>query len=297
MMLWSKVMIESDEPTDMAQRKQRLAGVFDRAAPTYDRVGPRFFSHFGRRLVELARIPSRARVLDVATGRGAALFPAIEAVGPHGHVTGIDLSEAMVQETAEEIRRLKLENAEVRQMDAEHLPFPDASFDYVLCGFTIDYFPQLEQAMSEFRRVLKPNGHICVSAWDKSWGEQWNWFYEIVEAYLPPEPETNQATESDTVSPHTPEGLGAILKAAGFNNIQIFSEAAEFVYSTDEEYWSTLWSHSRRETLEEIERITGTEGLGKFKSEIFRKLGDIKQTDGLHQLFPALIGLATRPPA
>ena len=290
-------MIESDEPTDMAQRKQRLAGVFDRAAPTYDRVGPRFFSHFGRRLVELARIPSRARVLDVATGRGAALFPAIEAVGPHGHVTGIDLSEAMVQETAEEIRRLKLENAEVRQMDAEHLPFPDASFDYVLCGFTIDYFPQLEQAMSEFRRVLKPNGHICVSAWDKSWGEQWNWFYEIVEAYLPPEPETNQATESDTVSPHTPEGLGAILKAAGFNNIQIFSEAAEFVYSTDEEYWSTLWSHSRRETLEEIERITGTEGLGKFKSEIFRKLGDIKQTDGLHQLFPALIGLATRPPA
>ena len=290
-------MIDSDEPTDMAQRKQRLAGVFDRAAPTYDRVGPRFFSHFGRHLVELARIPSRARVLDVATGRGAALFPAIEAVGPHGHVTGIDLSEAMVRETAEEIRRLKLENAEVRQMDAEYLQFPDASFDYVLCGFTIDYFPQLERAMSEFRRVLKPNGHICVSAWDKAWGEQWNSFYKIVEAYLPSEPETNQATESDAVSPHTPEGLRAIPKAAGFDNIQIISEVAEFVYSTDEEYWSTLWSHARRETLEEIERITGTEGLEKFKAEIFRKLGDIKQTDGLHQLFPVLVGLATRPPA
>ena len=291
----------SDEPTDIAQRKQGVAGVFSRAAPNYDRVGPRFFSHFGRRLVEIAQIPNGAQVLDVATGRGALLFPAAESVGPHGRVIGIDLSETMVQETTQELARLKISpNVEVRQMDAEHPLFPDRSFDFVLCGFAIFYFPRLDHAMSEFRRVLKPHGHICVSTWATLWGKQWNWFYEIVKAYLPPEPETNQATESDTVSPpvfDTPEGLEAILKAAGFDNIQIFPEAAELVYSTEEEFWSTLWSHSRRETLEDIERIRGTEGLEKFKAEIFSKLGDIKQTDGIHQLFPALIGLATRPQA
>ncbi len=58
--------------------KENVAGLFDRVASTYDRVGPRFFSHFGRRLVELAQIPSGADVLDVAAGRGAVLYPAAD---------------------------------------------------------------------------------------------------------------------------------------------------------------------------------------------------------------------------
>ena len=88
---------------EIGQNKQAVAGLFGRAASTYDRVGPRFFCHFGRRLVEVARIPKGARVLDIATGTGAVLLPAIDAVGPQGYVTGIDLSEEMVQKASEEI--------------------------------------------------------------------------------------------------------------------------------------------------------------------------------------------------
>lgn len=289
------------EPSDVSQAKQQLAEIYDRAAPTYDHVGPRFFSHFGRRLVEIARIPDGSGVLDVATGRGALLFPAAEFVGLQGRVIGIDISEAMVQETARELARLKASpNVEVRRMDAEHLQFPDESFDFVLCGFSIYFFPQFDHAMSELRRVLKTGGHICVSTWERAWGGQWDWFYAIADAYLPPQPETDQAAESDTPSPRvfsTPGGLKAILDAAGFEDTQVFSETAEFVYSTEEEFWSSLWSHSRRETLEEIERVTGTEGLERFRLEVFKKLGDLKQADGFHQLCPALIGLATKPPA
>lgn len=68
-------MSNNNESSEMSQQKQQVSGLFDRVANTFDHVGPRFFSHFGRRLVELARIPSGAHVLDVATGRGAALFP------------------------------------------------------------------------------------------------------------------------------------------------------------------------------------------------------------------------------
>lgn len=288
-----------NEPSEMGKRKQRVSGIFDRAASTYDHIGPRFFSHFGRRLVEIAQIPGGSKVLDVATGRGALLFPTAESVGPHGHVIGIDLSEIMVQETTKELARMKISpHVEVRQMDAEYLQFPDESFDYVLCGFAIFFFPQLYQAMSEFRRVLKPKGHICVTTWDKLLYEQWNWVNEIIKTYLPPEHETNQATESDSASQpvfDTPEGLGAIINAAGFDNIQISSEAAEFVYPTDEEFWSTLWSHGMRETMEKIEQAAGTDGLQRFKSDIFKKAGAIKQTDGLHQLFTVLVALATKP--
>jgi hypothetical protein len=74
--------MSNNEPFDVAQRKQKVSGVFSQVAVTYDRVGPRVFSHFGRRLVALAQIPSGAYVLDVATGRGAVLFPAAKCVGP-----------------------------------------------------------------------------------------------------------------------------------------------------------------------------------------------------------------------
>lgn len=285
-----------NEPPEITRRKQRVSKMFDGAAATYDQVGPRFFTHFGRRLVEIAQVHPRAKVLDVATGRGAVLYPAAKAVGPQGRVIGIDLSEKMVLETSKEIVGKKLSlNVEMRQMDAERLQFPDEAFDYVLCGFAIFFFPQLYKAMAEFRRVLKPDGQIGVSTFDALFYRGWDWFYEIVETYLPSEPEETRETETDNDSQpifDTPEGVKAILNAAGFDDVQIFSETAEFVYETEEEFWATLWSHGARETLKRIEQETGSDGLQKFKLDVSKKLRAIKQTDGFHELIPVHIGLA-----
>jgi len=288
-----------NKASDIEQSKLRVSVIFNGAASTYDHVGPRFFSHFGRRLVEIAQIPRGSKVLDVATGRGALLFPAIESVGPQGNVTGIDLSEMMVQETNNELLRKGMpSNVQVQQMDAENLQFTDDLFDYVLCGFAIFFFPQLEQAMAEFRRVLKPAGHICVSTFDKLFDEEWSWFDEIVEIYIPPEPEITQAIESNSDSQpvfDTPEGLTAIMSAAGFDDIHIFTETAEFNYATKEEFWSTLWSHGSRGTLEKIEQEIGTDGLHNFKLDVFKKMSAIMQPDGFHQLIPVHVCLATKP--
>lgn len=290
--------MSNNESSETSHRKQQVSDLFDRVSATFDHVGPRFFSHFGNRVVELAQIPKGAHVLDAATGRGAVLFPAAESVGTQGYVIGIDLSEGMVQETAKELARLGISsNVEVRQMDAEHLQFPDESFDYVLCAFGIFFFPQLDRAMSEFRRVLKHNGRIVVTTWEKSWDEHWGWFDELVKTYLPPKPEASEPAESDSASQpvfDTPEGLETILNKAGFADIQIVFEAADFVYATEDEYWSTLWSHGARVSLEKIEQSTGTNGLQRFKSDVFKKAQTIRQTDGSHQLFPVLFALATK---
>ncbi len=288
----------NNRSSDIAQMKQQVSGVFDRAATTYEHIGPRFFSHFGRRLVELIQMPIGATVLDAATGRGAVLFPAAEFVGTQGHVTGIDFSEMMVRETAREIAHLgALPNTEVHQMDAENLQFPDKSFDYVLCSFAIPFFPQTYLALSEFRRVLNPKGRIGVVTWDKALNEYWR-FDEIVKAYLSPEPEANQETKSNSLPQpvfDTQEGLRAMIDAAGFIDIQVISETAEFIYANKEEFWSTLWSHGMRGTLEKVEQVTGSDGLRRFKADVFKKAEAIKKTDGIHQLFPALFTLATKP--
>ena len=148
---------------DPSSRKAEVRTQFNAVAADYD-AGPGAFAHFGRRLVDVAAIASGNRVLDVASGRGAVLFPAAEMVGASGDVIGIDLAEEMVRATNEDAARLGL-RVRVQLMDAEHLDFPDAAFDRVLCGFGIMFFPNQERALREFHRVLDPGGQPAVSTW------------------------------------------------------------------------------------------------------------------------------------
>jgi ubiquinone/menaquinone biosynthesis C-methylase UbiE len=164
-------------------KEEDTAALFDRAAQTYDRVGPQFFSHFGRRLVELVGIQPGSRVLDVASGAGAILLPAAEQVGPKGLVVGIDLADSMVERLGQEIAHRGVLQAQARFMDAQHLEFPDASFDYVLCGFALDMFPDPDQALSELRRVLQSGGRLGLTlspGWWWEGDERWGWHAELL---------------------------------------------------------------------------------------------------------------------
>ena len=78
--------------------KAGVAGVFDRAAATYDQVGVEFFQPIGRFLVSRTDPQPAERVLDVGCGRGASAIPAAEAVGPTGSVLATDLAPSMVKE-------------------------------------------------------------------------------------------------------------------------------------------------------------------------------------------------------
>ena len=76
----------------MRDHKKWVSEIFDKAAPEYGKKSSAFFSYFGKRLVEQVQIPSNAQILDVATGRGAVLFPLAEALGSSGKVVGIDIN-------------------------------------------------------------------------------------------------------------------------------------------------------------------------------------------------------------
>ncbi len=289
-------MRDSEQP-EVEQTKRQIAAVFSRAAPTYDQVGPQFFAYYGRRLVDVAQIPNGATVLDIASGRGAVLFPAAERVGPLGRVIGIDLADAMVQATTQELARQHVTNAEVRHMDAEHLVFPDASFDYVLAGFSIFFFPQLDRALSEIRRVLKPYGHIGMTTWGPD-DNRWQWLGELFNTYLPPQADVPQSSETQQlIRPdfRSRTGLEAVLRAAGFVDIQVVEEQVEFVYRSEEEWWLTQWSHGMRGRLEQIENTAGLGALDQFKADAFKEMQVVRQPDGFHHLIPALFTLASKP--
>jgi ubiquinone/menaquinone biosynthesis C-methylase UbiE len=253
---------------DSQNKKDTLRGVFTRSASSYERI--RYFPIFGAWLVETAQIPEGAHVLDVACGRGAVLFPAAERVGPKGRVIGIDLADGMARETQLEIERRGLKQAEARQMDAEHLTFPDSSFDFVLCGFSLQFFPHLVEALSEFKRVLKPGGRIVVTTWGGD-DERWSWYDDLREVY-------GAVVKLGSQSLDTPEEIQRWFSQAGFVETRINTKELDMVFLDEEEWWNMEWSISGRAGLEKL----SPKELERFKAEAFEKVQNQKQADGFH---------------
>ena len=288
------------ELTTLEQKKAALAGVFDRASTTYGQVGPGYFAYFGQRLVEYAGLLPGMRVLDVACGRGAVLFPAAQAVGSSGSVTGIDLSEGMAQATMGEIAERKIANVTVQVMDAEHLDFPDAAFDAVTCGFGIFFLPDLNAALTEFRRVLVPGGRLAVSTWSRDISSaeraRWSWYDDLVKSYLPPTPDTASQPASPTsfaIQMDSPETTIWRFIQVGLRNVSVHTETATFAYTSAEDWWQERWSLFFRTPLERL----SPEALAALQADALAHARQMYERKDLFTEMIALFTLGTNPEA
>lgn len=115
-----------------------------------------------RRLGELLDLNQATRVLDVASGKGESAIYVAKEFGCH--VTGIDFGAENVREAAGRTKAAGVEHlVEFQEGDAERIPFPDASFDAILCECAFCTFPDKPTAAAEFARVLKPGGRVGLS--------------------------------------------------------------------------------------------------------------------------------------
>jgi ubiquinone/menaquinone biosynthesis C-methylase UbiE len=122
------------------------------------------------------------QVLDIACGTGLVSFEAARAVGPDGHVLGVDISGRMLDSAERRAREAKLSNCSFARMDAETLCLPDTSFDVVLCALGLMYMPDPQQALREMRRVLRPGGRISLVVWGEQSKCGWSALFRIVAA-------------------------------------------------------------------------------------------------------------------
>ena len=98
-------------------------------------------------------------VLDVCTGHGVLALAATER---GAKVCAVDFSEAMVAAA-----RRNAPSVDCRQGDAQDLPYPDNTFDAVVCGYGILHVPEPDRALAEMRRVLRPGGRVAISVWER----------------------------------------------------------------------------------------------------------------------------------
>jgi ubiquinone/menaquinone biosynthesis C-methylase UbiE len=181
----------------------------------YDReLGPVLFEPFAR---DLAGRVDGPRVLEVASGTGVVTRVLRERLPKDAALVATDLNAAMLDFGQQ--RLAAVPGIEYRVADAQELPFPDASFDTVVCQFGIMFVPDKDRAAREALRVLVPGGRFVFSTWDTI---ERNAFqraaHETLAAIFPDDPPLFYRVPFGFSDP---AAIRALLERNGFANVSV----------------------------------------------------------------------------
>lgn len=147
------------------------------------------------------------RVLDVGSGPGFLASEIADAVGPSGHVCGVEISDPLI--AIAQAHCAKRAWIEIRQGDAVRLPLPDDSFDAVVSTQVLEYVAEVDAAIAEIFRVVRAGGRIAVL--DTDW-DSLVWHSRDLASMN----RILGAWEEHVPHPHLPRTLGRRLRSAGF---------------------------------------------------------------------------------
>lgn len=174
---------------DPEGKKKQVARMFDSISGRYDRLNHLLSlgidKLWRRKAIKILSAQNPASILDIATG--TADF-AIEAAKIEGStVTGIDISDGMLEAGRKKITRLKLDNRIILQnSDSENIPFTDNTFDAAIVAFGVRNFENLDRGLSEIRRVIKPGGKFIVLEISEPHQFPWKNLFKLYFHYILP---------------------------------------------------------------------------------------------------------------
>ena len=150
---------------DVVAHKARIRATYNAAAGLFDAPALGFWERFGRRTVAGAGIGPGQRVLDVCCGSGSSALAAAESVGPSGAVLGVDFAEDLLALARAKAAARGLGHAQFQPGDMTALPYPDGSFDAVVCQFGVFFVPDMAAAVAGMWRLVRPGGTLAVTTW------------------------------------------------------------------------------------------------------------------------------------
>src|ERR1035437_5169468 len=126
----------------------------------YDRFMGRYSVPLAPQRASFADVTVNQRILDVGCGPGALTTELVRRLGPDA-VTAIDPSEQFVRATRE-----RLPGVNVVRASAEHLPFPEGSFDTVMAQLVVHFMADAVAGLAEMARVTRSGGVVAACVWD-----------------------------------------------------------------------------------------------------------------------------------
>jgi ubiquinone/menaquinone biosynthesis C-methylase UbiE len=184
----------------------------------YDRyLGPALFEPYAADLVERVNVPEGASVLELACGTGIVTRRLRDRL-PYGvRLVATDLNESMMAYAARKFR--EDESVEWKQSDAANLPFPDESFDAVVCQFGLMFVPDKERAIREAYRVLKSGGAFLFNVWDAiEHNDLAHIAHTTISTFFEHDPPNFYEVP---FSFHDPQAITSLMQGAGFVDIKL----------------------------------------------------------------------------
>lgn len=157
--------------------------MFDNIAPTYDRLNHTLSLSIDRlwrrRTVRMVAKDSPKSILDMATGTGDLALMMARHI-PQANITGIDLSDGMLEVAREKVARERLsERVTFQAGDAEHINIEDEMFDAATVAFGVRNFGDIKRGLEEMARTLRHNGKIFVLEFSTPCNRFIRWAYGI----------------------------------------------------------------------------------------------------------------------
>jgi ubiquinone/menaquinone biosynthesis C-methylase UbiE len=182
---------------------------------TYEQVlGPMLFEPFARELAGRF-VGFSGDLLETAAGTGRLTRALAGALEPTARITATDLNPPMLAEAA---ARLGDPRVTWREADAQALPFPDASFEAVVCQFGVMFFPDKAAGYAEARRVLRPGGRFVISVWSDIAANDFT--HAVMQVLLETYPDDPPMFLARIVTGyHDETEIGTALVAAGFSEV------------------------------------------------------------------------------
>jgi SAM-dependent methyltransferase len=244
---------------------------------------PRIFAPWARILLEIVPVQPGQAVLDVATGPGTVAREAALQAGPRGRVTGVDISQAMLEVGRAWALAPGAAPIEYLEAPASAMPVPDAAFDVAYCQQGLQHMADPQAALREMRRALKPDGRIGLAVWVTS---PFGLFRELATTVgLPssgPQPSEFGRTADD---------LAAALRELGFHDVQV--QARELTAVLEGGIPQAL-EVARATSLNVALVDAGAEQIAAFQTAVSRALEPLVHPDGVHLTSIANIASARR---
>jgi ubiquinone/menaquinone biosynthesis C-methylase UbiE len=273
----------------MDARTSAVAGLFDRVSGTYDGSGVPWFTPIARHLVDTVGPLPGQRALDIGCGRGAALFPLADAVGPTGAVTGIDVAPGMVEATRAEVAARDLSFVDVQLMDAGRPALPDSSFDVAVASMVVFFLPDPVAALRSWRGLLAPGGRLGIStqgARDPGWRA-------LDEMFLPHLPPVMLQARTGAIARRlaTVDGIRHTLTEAGYAAVHTSTVDLAAVFD-DADHW-VAWSrsHGARAMWDAVPDAE----LPGILAAARRHLNELRDTDGRIRLGQKILLTVAEP--
>jgi SAM-dependent methyltransferase len=172
-------------------------------------------------LLDCLRLAGGEHVLEIGCGTGAVTLPLAQAIGTHGRVVAVDISEPMLEAARQRIGASGMHNVTLLSGDAQVLAFEQTAFDVATSRMGVMFFADPVAAFRNIAGALKPGARLVFACWAPlAENRHWLISYDIALRHLgQPAPSTDH--QAGPLAFADPKYIRRVLTAAGFADITV----------------------------------------------------------------------------